>query len=198
MLCSTCMRDYPETMRSCPHCDSDWFSGSAGKTPTVSEENKTWDWDESESLIAGASTSRTKVAQSRVASRGYRFLGLLFDGLLATVTLGIGWLVWFCFIAGRGQTPAKYIMKMQVVGRLTGQPTFAATFWRYFIPNMLSWLSLPFTVLGLFSLPFALAWLLGLVQFLATVLPLVDALMIFGKRRQRLVDKFFDTEVRRF
>ena len=89
-------------------------------------------------------------------------------------------------------------MKMQVVGRLTGQPTFAATFWRYFIPNILSWLSLPFTVLGLFSLPFALAWLLGVVQFLATVLPLVDALMIFGKRRQRLVDKFFDTEVRRF
>lgn len=195
MLCSTCMRDYPENMRSCPHCDSDWFSGSAGTAPTVTGENKTWNWDEDESPIAGASTSRTKVTQSRVASRGYRLLGLLLDGLLATVTLGVGWLVWFCFIAGRGQTPAKQIMKMRVIVRSTGQPSFAATFWRYFVPNILSWFSLPFTVLGLFSLPFALAWLLGLVQFIGTVLPLVDAVMIFGKSQQRLVDRLFGTQV---
>lgn len=187
ITCNTCLAELPAGSKSCSNCWSDdlTFTRTAHEPST---------------RITLPSLQRKSNSRPRgaVAGRGYRFLGLLLDGVLVAATLGIGWLVWFCFIASRGQTPAKFLMKMQVVGRLTGQPTFAATFWRYFIPNILSWLSLPFTVLGLFSLPFALAWLLGVVQFLATVLPLVDALMIFGKRRQRLVDKFFDTEVRRY
>jgi|688.fasta_scaffold43420_2 uncharacterized RDD family membrane protein YckC len=203
MLCSTCMRDYPETMRSCPHCDSDWFSGSAGAQPASNVDSQTWGWNENELLTSTGtrtqpSSATATMARSVPASRGYRFLGLLLDSVLITVTFGIGWLVWFFVIAGRGQTPAKQIMKMQVTVRTTGQPSFAATFWRYFVPNILSWFSLPFTVLGLFSLPFALAWLLGLVQFIGIVLPLVDALMIFGKSQRRLVDRLFGTQVWRF
>jgi uncharacterized RDD family membrane protein YckC len=195
------MRDYPETMRSCPHCDSDWFSGSAG-TPAVAaaEYSQSWGWNENDLPRSNVSNSQnasvaSPMARSIPASRGYRLLGLLLDMVLAGLTFGLGWLVWFLIIAGRGQTPAKQIMKMQVVVRATGQPSFAATFWRYFIPNILSWFSLPFTVLGLFSLPFALVWLLGIVQFVGTVLPLVDAVMIFGKSQQRLVDKLFGTQV---
>jgi uncharacterized RDD family membrane protein YckC len=194
------MRDYPETMRSCPHCDSDWFSGSSGTQASSTEDSQSWGWNENELLASTGTRSQPSIAASTVtrtvpASRGYRFLGLLLDGVLVAVTFGIGWLVWFFVIAGRGQTPAKQIMKMQVLVRATGQSSFAATFWRYFVPNILSWFSLPFTVLGLFSLPFALAWLIGLVQFIGTVLPLVDALMIFGKSQRRLVDRLFGTQV---
>jgi uncharacterized RDD family membrane protein YckC len=194
------MRNYPETMRSCPHCDSDWFSGSSGTQASPTDDSQSWGWNEHDLLTstgnrAQQSSATSSMTRSVPASRGYRFLGLLLDGVLVAATLGIGWLVWFFVIAGRGQTPAKQIMKMQVTVRVTGQPSFAATFWRYFVPNILSWFSLPFTVLGLFSLPFALAWLLGLVQFIGTVLPLVDALMIFGKSQQRLVDRLFGTQV---
>jgi uncharacterized RDD family membrane protein YckC len=114
---------------------------------------------------------------------------------LSFLTLGVGWFVWFLLIAGRGQTPAKQIMRMQVVREQTGTPGFALTFWRYYIPNALNWLSLPFTVLGFFSLPFALATLISVVSTLAYLIPLTDALFIFTKRRKRLVDIIFHTRV---
>ena len=35
----------------------------------------------------------------------------LVEGLLATITLGIGWLIWAAMTAGSGQTPAKRVLK---------------------------------------------------------------------------------------
>ena len=41
------------------------------------------------------------------ASPGRRLGGYLLEYVLAIVTLGIGWIVWFIVVAPRGQTPAK-------------------------------------------------------------------------------------------
>lgn len=55
-----------------------------------------------------------------LATQGRRFAGFILDALLAIFTLGIGWLIWFLVIAGRGQTPAKQIIRLRVV-RMDGQ-----------------------------------------------------------------------------
>lgn len=44
-----------------------------------------------------------------------RFLAYLLEAVLQTVTLGIGWLIWAAVIAGKGQTPAKQILRLRVV-----------------------------------------------------------------------------------
>ena len=55
-----------------------------------------------------------------LASLGERFGGYLLDGVLALVTLFIGWLIWSCFTYSKGQTPAKQLMGMRVVKQDTG------------------------------------------------------------------------------
>lgn len=62
-------------------------------------------------LPAGASFSQP----------GSRLGAALLEGLLAVVTLGIGWLVWSFVLWGKGTTPAKSILKMKVVDA-TGRP----------------------------------------------------------------------------
>lgn len=57
----------------------------------------------------------TSPAAGALATQGRRFAGFILDVLLAIFTLAIGWLVWFLIIAGRGQTPAKQILRMRVV-----------------------------------------------------------------------------------
>jgi uncharacterized RDD family membrane protein YckC len=49
------------------------------------------------------------------ASPGRRLGAYMLDVLLLIVTLVIGWLVWFCFSAPRGQTPGKQILNMYVM-----------------------------------------------------------------------------------
>jgi uncharacterized RDD family membrane protein YckC len=51
----------------------------------------------------------------QLASKGRRFGGMLLEGLLVIVTLGIGWLIWSIIIWDKGQTPAKSILDMRVV-----------------------------------------------------------------------------------
>lgn len=145
--------------------------------------------------FSGSSPFSRNHSSGDEATRLYRFGGLCLDLVLNFFTFGIGWFVWFLVIAKRGQTPAKQLLKMQVIRESTGTPGFAITFWRYYIPNALNWLSLPFTVLGFFSLPFALATLIGVISTIAYLLPLTDALFIFTKRRKRLVDLMFHTRV---
>ena len=40
---------------------------------------------------------------------------MLLDGLLMLVTLFIGWIVWNIVLWGKGQSPAKKLLKMRVV-----------------------------------------------------------------------------------
>lgn len=44
-----------------------------------------------------------------------RLGGYLLDGLLALVTLGIGWFIWLLIVMKDGQTPAKQILGMRAV-----------------------------------------------------------------------------------
>ena len=56
-----------------------------------------------------------------LASRKRRFAGFIIDQLILNFTVGVGWLIWFLIIAGRGQTPAKQLLSLYVVredGRL--------------------------------------------------------------------------------
>jgi uncharacterized RDD family membrane protein YckC len=56
-----------------------------------------------------------------LASAGDRFLQYLFDGVLAVVTLGIGYLIWSIIIWKDGTTPAMKIMHMRCFKKATRQ-----------------------------------------------------------------------------
>ena len=53
--------------------------------------------------------------QLQTASPGRRLGGWALDGLVAVVTLGVGWLVWFLIVAQRGQTPGKQMLGMYIM-----------------------------------------------------------------------------------
>lgn len=61
-----------------------------------------------------------------ITSRGSRLLAALLDGVLAIVTLGIGWLIWSLFTYRNGQTPAKQLMGIRVISLNDGK---ALGFW---------------------------------------------------------------------
>lgn len=50
-----------------------------------------------------------------LSSKGRRLGAALLDGVLAIVTLGIGYLIWMLFTFKSGQTPAKRLLGMRVV-----------------------------------------------------------------------------------
>jgi len=50
-----------------------------------------------------------------LASQGQRFGAFLLDLVLVVVTLGIGYLIWSLVVWGRGQTPAKQLLKLRVI-----------------------------------------------------------------------------------
>ncbi len=63
----------------------------------------------------------------QASSKGRRLLAALLDGVLATVTLFIGWAIWALIVHKEGVTPGKKLMGMRVVKTDTGQ----ATTWGY-------------------------------------------------------------------
>lgn len=130
-----------------------------------------------------------------LASRRMRLLGLVLDWFLVGITLGIGWFIWFLFIAKYGKTPAKSILKT----RLVTDTGYSAGVWKtlahYYLPNFVAWVIAPFTFLGFFSLPYLFALVLAILETLAWVIPLVDSLFIFLPRRKRLVDYLLGTKV---
>lgn len=50
-----------------------------------------------------------------LSSSGKRFASYLLEIVLIIVTLVIGWLIWWIIAWGKGQSPAKQVMKMRVV-----------------------------------------------------------------------------------
>jgi uncharacterized RDD family membrane protein YckC len=117
------------------------------------------------------------------------------DFIIAGLTLGVGWFVWFVIVLRNGQTPAKTLFKTRLVHESGAIPSSSVTFWRYYIPNLLSWVLAPFGILGLLSLPAALALIFGFLQFLSWLIPLIDSLLIFLPPRKRGVDYLFKTKV---
>ncbi len=198
----------------CSKCNSviDSFTGTCSKcshhnynTDTSSDriESGQLDFDGYESSIRNspsfsgqpATTSNYTSYSGELASRGMRFLGLVLDWFLVGITLGIGWFIWFLFIAKYGKTPAKFILKTRLV-KDSGQ---SAGVWKtlahYFLPNFIAWFIAPFTFLGFFSLPYIFALVFAILQTLAWVVPLLDSLCIFLPRRKRLVDYLLGTIV---
>ena len=131
----------------------------------------------------------------RDVSRTIRLLAMLLDFVIAGLTLGIGWLIWFVIVMRNGQTPAKFLLKTRLAIESGSIPKSSITFWRYYLPNMFTWLLAPFGFLGFLSLPQSFALVIGLLQVVAWILPTSDALLIFLPQRKRGVDYLFKTRV---
>ena len=57
-----------------------------------------------------------------LATGRHRVAALFLEMALAVVTLGIGWMIWSLIVWGRGQTPAKQILKIRVYAANTLTP----------------------------------------------------------------------------
>ena len=51
----------------------------------------------------------------QTASAGRRFAGSILDGILLSLLLGVGWLIWLAFSARSGMTPGKQLLGMYVI-----------------------------------------------------------------------------------
>ncbi len=116
------------------------------------------------------------VPTEALASPWARLGASLLNGVLLVVTLGIGYLVWSLVLWGQGTNPGKKMLGLTVVKADTGR---VCTFGDMLVRNV---------VMG------------GLVLGLLTgvtfgIVGLVDALMVFGDRRQRLIDRMAGTLV---
>lgn len=50
-----------------------------------------------------------------LASQGRRLAGFVLDLFLIVITLVIGWVIWYLFVAGDGQSPAKRLLGIRVI-----------------------------------------------------------------------------------
>jgi uncharacterized RDD family membrane protein YckC len=190
LKCSDCYTQIQPGMTSCPNCGCQEFLVKDGAvTEFVTVHNS-----HAKSSNSGSRNSPS-ARSGQLASRRIRFAGLLIDLTIAGCTCAIGWLVWFIILAPQGQTPAKRILKIKLVTDTGSNPKTIVTLSRYFIPNLLNWVTAPFAILGLVSLPYAFALILGILEFFAWLVPTVDGLFVLGPRKKRLVDLMFKTKV---
>jgi uncharacterized RDD family membrane protein YckC len=75
-----------------------------------------------QSLQAESVNFQAAADAARLTSVGRLLGAAILDWLLSIITLGVGWLIWAAITAGEAQTPAKKLMKMQVVDSRTGAP----------------------------------------------------------------------------
>ena len=87
------------------------------------------------------------------ASPQHRLAGYALDLALMLSTCFIGWFIWSLVVWSQGLTPAKQILKMQVVSSITGKTASWGhmAIRQFLIPLALS---LPFTVLALLFEPY--------------------------------------------
>jgi uncharacterized RDD family membrane protein YckC len=98
------------------------------------------------------------------------------DGLLAIVTLGIGYLIWSLFIWRRGETPAMQILRIKCVKLETGEvATWGTMALREFVGK--------YIVMGVISSIFFPAWVV------------LCFMLMWDKNKQELWDKIAGTIV---
>jgi hypothetical protein len=115
------------------------------------------------------------VPPSLLASPGRRLGGLLLGFALFLGTLVIGYVVWSIIAWNHSTTPAKQLLGMRVIDSRTGAPaTFGQMVMRQVVWSL---------VLSIGS------------SVTASILGIVDAFMVFGGTRQRLLDKMANTLV---
>lgn len=90
------------------------------------------------------------------ASPWARLGAALLDSVLLIVTLYIGWLIWAAMIAGTGQTPAKRLLGMRVIGAETLRPVgMGKMFWvRGLLAGIVAYFAVFFTLGILLFMPF--------------------------------------------
>lgn len=146
------------------------------------------------------------------ASPQHRLAGYALDLALMLSTCFIGWFIWSLVVWSQGLTPAKQILKMQVVSSITGKTASWGhmAIRQFLIPLALS---LPFTVLALLFEPYLFTadyWadpsyyetsIFGpagsiLMNILGTAVGLLDAFWIFkGGQNRRITDLWAKTDV---
>ncbi len=91
-----------------------------------------------------------------VANPWIRLGSYILEGILMLITLGIGWLIWGAMTAGSGQTPAKRVLKLRVIGASSLTPVgFAKMFWvRGFLAGIVAQLAILCTLGVLLFMPF--------------------------------------------
>ena len=65
--------------------------------------------------------STSESTKEPLASAGARLGAHLMEGLLALVTLGIGWLIWSLVEWSKGTTPGHKVLKQYIVDEKTGK-----------------------------------------------------------------------------
>lgn len=100
----------------------------------------------------------------RPASFQHRLGALVLDSVLATITLGIGWIIWSLITWGKGQTPAKQILKIRVYAVNTRRP---ATWGHMAVRELLVW-SLVAIVTFIFP-PIWFAWIAAEIIWYFTI-----------------------------
>jgi uncharacterized RDD family membrane protein YckC len=113
----------------------------------------------------------------RLSSVGRRLGAYLLDGLLAVVTLLIGWVIWSLIIWKDGLTPGKSLLHMRVAKKSTGTPaTWGTMCLRELVGKGL--------VMG------------GLAAVTFGIAPLIlNFMLLWDKERQQLWDKIAGTLV---
>ena len=115
-------------------------------------------------------------SQSSLATPQSRIIAYLIDLTLFGVTFGVGWLIWFFMVAGRGTTPGHDLMGQRVVSAKTGEP-----------------LSIGRMVLRELLCKGILATVLGSMTLFINYL--VDAAFMFRENRRALHDLLLGSEV---
>jgi uncharacterized RDD family membrane protein YckC len=113
----------------------------------------------SEAMTAPPPPEPTKIALPAgvaTVSPWGRLGALILESILATVTLGIGWVIWASMTGGSGQTPAKRLLNQRVIGSDTLRPIgLGRMFWvRGLVAGMVAGLAATFTVGIILFMPF--------------------------------------------
>lgn len=166
------------------------FSGTSGSSTSLGRGRDSGTWGAGQVF-----PSQKQGISGALAPRWKRLAGYALDFLLALLTLGIGWWIWFLIIAGSGQTPAKQLLKTRVIHAFGSGATWIVTVSRYMALSLPGWIFAVVNVFGLISLPYSLLVFVNILNAAIWLLPLVDAVFIFGPSQQRLVDKVFKTQV---
>ncbi len=146
--------------------DGNWYPPESSPAPTAPP-------GPAMAPIALMASAPAVPAGTQLSGLGKRFGNFLLGIVLIIVTLGIGYLIWAFVAYGRGQTPAKQVLKMYVLDERTGRPAGWGT---------------------MFLRGWVIDGLLGQITF--GVFGLVSALWIFsGETHQRLTDKMVKTIV---
>lgn len=112
-----------------------------------------------------------------------RFGSTLLESVLALLTLGIGWFVWWLILLSKGLTPARQILGLRIINARTMRPVSnGQVFVRGFVVYFLA-----------FSF---ISWVLTLMVFgLGFIFTTVSTLLVFRDSHQTLWDQITNTTV---